>query len=895
MSGGRVALRIARRDALRARWRSVVVVLMVALPVAVVVGVDTLARTADVGPVERLPRTLGAADAVVRDQRTSGPVVQDPYGDSAASYGEDDPPATGDRSVEAAIRAALPGARLVPLPEGPVVLRTASGRLEVQAEEVPLTDPLTAGLVELVGGRAPATAGEIAVTERAARLGLAPGASARVEDGRELTVVGTVRYPDELQGLRAVAAPGTLPLPDAARWLVDTAEPVTWAQVRALNAAGLLAVSRAVVLDPPPPADVPVGVQTSGPLPALIAVAGLAVAMALLEVVLLAGPAFAVGARRQRRALALLAATGAEPRHLRRVVLAGGLVLGGVAALLGATLGIGGAYALRPVVQRLSDAALLGPFQVAPVDVALIAGAGVASAVLAALLPAVTAARADVVAVLAGRRGDLRTPRAVPLGGLALLAIGVAGSVVGARRSGGEFLIAFASIGTVLGAVLLCPSLLGLAGRAAGRLPLTARFAVRDAARTRGRTAPAVAAVAATVAGVVALGTGASSDTAEQRAEYVPRAPEGIAVLQSGSGGTTDWPALQDVVQRELPGATVTPVLGVPVTRVLGALGPGARAPGTGARDVVYQPCPTGVALDEDRDCALLSQYTQALGSPTLIGPRALDTLSSDRPAAEVAAARRALDAGGVAVFADAPLPEPRVTIHRLSLEGTDGARQTGEWTLPAARLSYPAQAAAPAAMVLSERAAATLGIRPQTVALAISDVPVPRAEQDRLMQALAGVDAGASLYVERGFDERTPALVLLLLGAGGAVLVLGGTVTATLLALSDARPDLATLAAVGAAPGARRRIAACYAATVGVLGALLGCVAGLVPGIAVAFPLTGDDWAGDRFAPGGSSAFVDVPWTLLGGLVLGVPLLAALAVGLAVRARLPMTARQPA
>ena len=54
--------------------------------------------------------------------------------------------------------------------------------------------------------------------------------------------------------------------------------------------------------------------------------------MALLEVVLLAGPAFAVIARRMQRSLALMAATGATPPQARRVVLASGLVLGAAGA-----------------------------------------------------------------------------------------------------------------------------------------------------------------------------------------------------------------------------------------------------------------------------------------------------------------------------------------------------------------------------------------------------------------------------------------------------------------------------------------------------------------------------------------------------------------------------------
>ena len=79
----------------------------------------------------------------------------------------------------------------------------------------------------------------------------------------------------------------------------------------------------------------------------------------------------------------------------------------------------------------------------------------------------------------------------------------------------------------------------------------------------------------------------------------------------------------------------------------------------------------------------------------------------------------------------------------------------------------------------------------------------------------------------------------LILVGLGG-LLMLGGTLTATFLALSDARPDLATLSAVGASPRTRRGVAAAYAVVVGFVGALLGAAVGFIPGIAITYPLTG-------------------------------------------------------
>jgi putative ABC transport system permease protein len=47
-----------------------------------------------------------------------------------------------------------------------------------------------------------------------------------------------------------------------------------------------------------------------------------------------------VGARRQVRTLGLVAASGGEPKDVKRIVLAEGVVLGFLGALIGAALGI---------------------------------------------------------------------------------------------------------------------------------------------------------------------------------------------------------------------------------------------------------------------------------------------------------------------------------------------------------------------------------------------------------------------------------------------------------------------------------------------------------------------------------------------------------------------------
>ena len=183
---------------------------------------------------------------------------------------------------------------------------------------------------------------------------------------------------------------------------------------------------------------------------------------------------------------------------------------------------------------------------------------------------------------------------------------------------------------------------------------------------------------------------------------------------------------------------------------------------------------------------------------------------------------------------------------------------------------------------------------RPLTTAgIYVPDAGLSVDAETDLREALGGVTADAALYVERGYQAPDEVVVLqLVLAALGGVLMLGGTLTATFLALSDARPDLATLAAVGAAPRTRRGIAASYALVVGFVGALLGAVVGFIPGIAITWPLTyvpANQLGGTGTASG---PFLDVPWLLVLGLVLALPLLTAAVVGLSARSRLPLVAR---
>jgi len=74
-----VAIRIARRDARRYKWRSALIVVMVGLPVLLLTGGITLMATSDVSMAESVPRLMGSAQARIYEGG-SGRQIQSPDG-----------------------------------------------------------------------------------------------------------------------------------------------------------------------------------------------------------------------------------------------------------------------------------------------------------------------------------------------------------------------------------------------------------------------------------------------------------------------------------------------------------------------------------------------------------------------------------------------------------------------------------------------------------------------------------------------------------------------------------------------------------------------------------------------------------------------------------------------
>ena len=437
--------------------------------------------------------------------------------------------------------------------------------------------------------------------------------------------------------------------------------------------------------------------------------------------------------------------------------------------------------------------------------------------------------------------------------------------------------------------ILVVPVVVSTVARLSGRLPLTARYAARDAARHRTRTVPAVAAVAATVAGVVALGISTESQELASEKNYTPQARMDTGTLSWGPDVLPGeeppdreqvWSRIIAAIDDVAPGVDVAPLRGVDET----------WSP-HGWTSTYVEP-PTDLAADFYG----LTYYGPAVAVADSVSELGIEGGGEDGVAGEIDAAL----ADGLIVILT-PHEDSRImaTLRRETWkEGDNEAQEVSSDEVDARVLPWDedAEGVAPSTTILPTVLAQDLGLDVVTSSVSLTG-DLDRAAETRIEETVGGVADGTYLYVERGYQRPAEALiVLLVLGALGGVLMLGGTLTATFLALSDARPDLATLSAVGAAPRTRRRVAAAYALVIGFVGALLGAAVGFIPGIAISRPLTAmsggyqTDASGNLL--GDPTSYLAVPWLLIAAIVVALPLLTAAVVGLTARSRLPLVAR---
>jgi putative ABC transport system permease protein len=772
VGAARALVRIARRNVGRSRWRSLLIVVLVLLPVAGMAGAATVLKTVTPAPEREVVGRMGQADLLVS-------------------------PASG--GTEELLRAHLPrGSRIEPF------LNTG-GNLVLPGIKVQVTlsslDPegLARGMLFLVGGRFPGTSGEVAISAevgRLAKVGL--GEHIQVTDLGSLVVVGLVENPLSLKERLVLADPSLAVVAAASQassWLVglpagtdpatiDYGGPVvdTGSGYGPANEPVFLVTTRATAFG-----------QSSSTSPALIVLGGLA----LVDAALVAAAAFAVGVRRRQRELGLLAASGAEPRHLAATVLAEAGVLGLVAALGGIVVGLLGALAMSPFLDDLSGHR--NPLiALDPVMLIAAAALGIVASVVAAVAPAWNAGRMPVLRALSGRRPPERSARrSLGLGGLTVgfaLAMTVAGSAL-------RLAIAQTTMSTTISMLLLlggavlgtlgfgacAPWLLEQLERPSRRLPLAPRIALRDTARARARSGPIVTALLAAFAATVALSAYQASVEASNLAHFQPPVqPEQIQVEGPGSA------AAGAAIARELGAVAAGPILGA----------------GSGEQPVWISP-----KNSNDPNASLSTQYV-TVGDAELV--RALGGESA------VASFER----GSVVLFSNEPSALSEATIH---IEASGGAPARTA-LVPAVVVQRVATGNLPGAVLpasVAERLGIPAGVNDQNYIVRLAH-PATDAELATAARIAAGY-ADAFITTAQPPDLSGGALRWVLIGLS---LLFALTVTGIAVALGEAesRSDQRTLLAVGADPRVRRRITAARAGVIALLGGLLAVPAGLLP-----------------------------------------------------------------
>lgn len=802
----RVALKLARRTVLRNVTRSLLIVLMLAVPVF---AASTLLLTwsASYASAEREASwQLGQADLWL-----------------------------DGNGIDEAVQSLPAGSSTLAFLTGQTIAHHNGSYTSVEYWAADVAAPMNTGKYVLRSGAVPTAADQVALTDRLARsLGLGIGET--ISAGmplRDLTIVGIIDTADRL-GREAliVAAAHPLSTGGTTRVMVDLPETAAdWSPDKRFEVGYLSRRSlRPTVAEQ--------AVRTAG--------LTLVVGFASVQIMLLAAAAFAVGARRQQRELAMVGAVGATHRQISRLVLANGLVLGLCAGLCGVLLGLLAFRLSSGLVERLVDHPLSTerPAVLPLIGIALLA---VLVGVGAAFGPARAVSRQPIRQTLVGRAPtSYRNGRRFLRAGAVVAALGAIIAVYAA--SPGVASVTLAAGGAVLvllGLAAVAPAAVELLGKVAGPAPLTLRLALRHAARHQFRTAAAVAAVCAAVAGSVGISLFLSADTRTGSAAQ-PHLRPGQILLSPETVRLLDTDTMAEL-RHALPVRAVVPMNTAAATALFSWSG----APGQVPPDV-----PPTVAVG---------------------GPEVVELVTGQAPGAEIV---QALENGGAVTFYPYFVDKGTTT-----LTTSDGRTNT----LPGHLVPVDKYYRSLPSVLVSEKTAERLTLSTEPAGAILATTRSPNADELAAAESLllanqlrAGGDAPAKplelmLGAEPAAESRTDPMVYVLAAVSGLVTLLAGAI-AVGLATSEMRDDLSTLAAVGASPRLHRWLAAAQAGLIVGLGTLLGLAAGAAPAAGLVALRDDLTWR--------------LPWWMPPAVLIGLPLLAVLGTAALSRPRLSLVRR---
>jgi putative ABC transport system permease protein len=798
----RLAARLARREVRRRPWRTLLVALLVAVPVAGMATAAAFVRTDHQTPAEEWRLQWGKAEVVVGPSEAASL----PAGSRTASW-----------------RATWTGAR------------TVDGKREhVEVLDLPMEHDVVADVMQVMEGRAPRQPGEAFLTRHVAdEFGVGVGDELLLDRplATTLRVTGVGERRAWWGSSTIVVVPGT-PFtwdspygPSQQTVAADLPDDVTPAILLALGygSAGYMV---APWLLPSPAYQ-----ESANEAVAWSWVIG---AVVLTVVGIVIASAFAAGARRQLATLGQLAANGAQPSVLRRVLFLQGTWTGVLGTVLGLALGAVALAALAPHADRIlsRDA---DPWRLRPVDFVPVVLLGIGAATVAAMVPARSTSRVPVLAALAGRRPLGRVPGWVTGAGVAAVAAGLgllALAVLGATGATGDSQVwvltaILGGLAILLGACAVTPAYTSVLERVAVRAGGAWRFAARSLVRQRTRSSAVVSAVCASgalavLASALVLGFEAEelgfdeglppTDVYMRAWELPVAAPDEVVAPRP----PVPRPVPDDLLEKlraEVPGAAMLR---------LTAAQAGSRALGHPDAIVADDAARRVYGWSEAMDRALRQAGAVRLGHDEL------GFATADGIAAPVVAAD------------DVPLgPLPRLLVRPDSLERFGLA-------------SAPGPVLVRADDDLTDR-------QRDRIADIVEDYRFD------LQEANAGRQLGLDVNVEWPYDRTSVNPLLLEAALAGTALVFTLFVVATGLALAAAetRDERDVLTVLGASPATMRSTSGRKAALLAVLGGALAVPVGFLP--VVVFTVADE----------GGLPLV-FPWRVVLLLVVAVPLVAA-------------------
>jgi putative ABC transport system permease protein len=916
-SGFRLAFRIARREAMRYKGRSALSIVLLGLPLLGASLAATAYDTVALSDTEKAEQTLGETDAFVRLDWEGVPVVQRTWTDKWPwiEPAEQEAESAGREVSEAEVLAALPeGTSMAPYSVSGFTdslrVETPDGVGDIETMGYDLSDPMYEA-----AGPAP---GRIVISEAAAdHLRLGVGDSVVSAEGEEYPISGIVELPWNLNARYAIGADFSTV---EKSWLVDTPEAFTYEDALALNELGMSVWAGTLAANPPTEAP---GSEGKGDELMLY---GLLVTIVVVEVVLLAGPAFAISARRRTREFAIMSAAGAAPKHLRSTVLAGGLIFGLIAAVLALAIGIVTVWALTPVLEEFVGHRSAG-LRVMPVLQSSLVAFAIATGLLSALGAAVSASRVNVIAALSGRTPQRKVRKRWTVIGLIVIAGGVAAGFAGVTLWNMP-LMAGSIVGLQLGLVACTPMLVALIAKLGRWLPLAPRMALREAGRNRGSTAPAIAAVMGVVAAGIAISLTVAADQVRSEQWTAHELAQDSLSLSLYHSGEYEEGAQDEAPDFETGLAAATQLLERHLddleVRQIGQYDTGTVCADSAeelletycyleltrpeAHQCVYWSMDTSTAeaaaeaaeaAREDPHCDEdISTYGYSSGNiPVSTDPEVVANYT-ELEGADLEAAVAHLEAGGILVSDRWAITEEGTASLVLAQEvwRSDGSTET---TTTETTFEFPAMEVDRGLLgydqiFLGPAAAEELGMTESDWSrryLLSSSTEVTGAVQEAIAAEfgqgyVSGFEMDFQVTDYRDMFMFYFALVVSLLCG---IIALGATAVSTGLIIAESKQDMTTLGAVGAEPRVRKRFAMWQTVVIAWLGAALGIVAGLIAYVLISSALNQD--LKDNY-PFEVLYGWELPWVSFGISLLAVPLIAALGALLFTRAKLPSERR---